>query len=75
MLTSPHHSNSVTRANLFKFLAIVCDIQEGRESLNCSYFEEEISGLALDDDWKDEPLIVIKIGDFDELGRWSCTEP
>lgn len=49
MLSNSSSSLSVTRANLLTFFMVLCDIPDGRESEQGSVFEEEASGLAMDD--------------------------
>lgn len=59
MLTHSPASFSVTRLNLFTFFLILCDISDTHDSNHNSCFEEEASGLAMDDEEYEEPLIVI----------------
>ena len=40
LLSEPMRSNSVRRANFFKFLLILCDIHDLTQSKNTSFFEE-----------------------------------
>lgn len=59
MLSHSSTSLSVARLNLFTFFIILCDIPTTPDSNQNSCFEEEASGLAVDDEEYEEPLIVI----------------
>lgn len=74
MLSNSITCLSVTRANLFTFFMVLCDIPDGRESEQGSMCEEEASGLAMDDEEDEEPLVLIDLGSFDQSGRWYCSE-